>query len=330
MGRLSAHPDELVLRFPETARSYLDIGITTARDAGFTSLGMKTAVDKGYIAGPRLQIAILMLSSTGGHADEYMPFGGKPHSDVAPAGFPDPICDGIDGCIAKTREVIRAGADVIKIAVSGGFASPGGNPNHATFSQDEIKAIVDTAADLGRPVMAHAHGAEGIKRAVEAGVRSIEHGTFLDEEGATMMVEAGTWLVATLTVNDSVKAWANDPDQPESVRAKFSTIVDTGGEGFRLAIEKGVKVAMGTDCPISPHGTNLRELEHMVDNGLTPHQALLAATANAAELMGLDDQLGTLEPGKIADIVVVDGDPFEFSTLSDRIEQVWKDGSQVV
>lgn len=326
---LSVHRDEVVLRLPETARMYLELGITTVRDAGWTSLGAKTAIDRGVIAGPRMQVSIVQLSSTGGHSDIFMPFGGDPLRDRA-TGFPDPLCDGVEGCIAKTREVIRAGADVVKIAMTGGFASPGDDPGHTTFSQDEVTAIVETAADLGRPVMVHAHGAEGIKRAVRAGVRSIEHGTYLDEEGAAMMAEAGTWLVGTLTTGEVIEQWANDPDQPESVRAKFASVGDISGQAFRLAVDHGVKIAMGTDCPTAPHGRNLRELEHMVAYGFTAEQALVAATAGSAELMGLDDRLGTLEPGKIADVVVVDGDPFEFATLGDRIEQVWKDGARVV
>lgn len=145
-----------------------------------------------------------------------------------------------------------------------------------------------------------------------------------------MMAEAGTWLVGTLTTGEVIEQWANDPDQPESVRAKFASVGDISGQAFRLAVDHGVKIAMGTDCPTAPHGRNLRELEHMVAYGFTAEQALVAATAGSAELMGLDDRLGTLEPGKIADVVVVDGDPFEFATLGDRIEQVWKDGARVV
>lgn len=329
MKRLSVHKAEFVLRFPATAQMYLNMGITTVRDAAFVPLGVKTAVHKGVVSGPRMQISIVMLSSTGGHADGYLPFGGSADHTVTP-GIPEPLCDGPDDCISKTREVIRAGADVVKIAITGGFASPADHPTHTTFSQDEVNAIVEAAADLGRPVMAHAHGAEGIKRAVRAGVRSIEHGTYLDEEGAEMMAEAGIWLVPTLTNLDSVEKWANDPTQPESIREKWASIGDIGGKAFQLAVDKGVRVAMGTDCPVTPHGNNLRELEHMVAFGLTPQQALLAATALAAELMDLDDQLGTLEAGKIADVVVVDGDPFDYSTLKDRIVQVWKDGIQIV
>jgi imidazolonepropionase-like amidohydrolase len=193
-----------------------------------------------------------------------------------------------------------------------------------------VRAIVETAADLDRWVMSHAHGAEGIKRAVRAGVRSIDHGTFLDDEGIELMLERGTWLVPTLTAGDTTEELANDPKIAEPVRAKLRELGRPELDTFRRAAEAGVKVAMGTDCPVAPHGTNLRELELMASQGYAPEQALVAATSSAAELMGLQDELGTLEPGKRADVVVVDGDPFDFPTLKDRIEQVWKEGIRVV
>jgi imidazolonepropionase-like amidohydrolase len=179
-------------------------------------------------------------------------------------------------------------------------------------------------------VMAHAHGAEGIKRAVRAGVRSIEHGTYLDEEAAAMMVEAGTWLVPTVTAGDTTETLAGDERLSTAVRDKLRGLGRPEFDAMRLAATAGVKVAMGTDCPVAPYGTNLNELAHMAANGFTPEQALVATTSSAAELMALDDELGTLEPGKRADVVVVDGDPYAFETLAERIAQVWKDGVRVV
>jgi imidazolonepropionase-like amidohydrolase len=243
--------------------------------------------------------------------------------------MPDGVCDGVDGVAAKTREMIRAGADVIKIASSGGFLSPGDDPMAPHFSEAEVRSIVEAADDLGKPVMSHAHGAEGIKRAVRAGVRSIEHGTFLDDAGAALMVERGTWLVPTLTAGDTTDEMAEDPKVPEPVRDKLRTLGRPELEAFRLAAEAGVKVAMGTDCPVAPHGTNLRELVLMSENGFTPKQALVAATSSAAEPLGLEDELGTLKPGKRADVVVVDGDPFDFESLPERIVAVYKDGVRV-
>jgi len=240
--------------------------------------------------------------------------------------MPGGVCDGVDGVRAKVREMIRAGADVIKIASSGGFISPVDDPKSPHFSQQELDAIVETAADLGRPVMSHAHGAEGIKRAVRAGVRSIEHGTFLDDEGIELMLERGTWLVPTLTAGDTTDELANDPKVPEPIRDKLRDLGRPEQDAFRRAAEAGVKVALGTDCPVAPHGTNLRELVLMAENGFSPTQALMAATSSAAELMGLDEELGTIEAGKRADVVIVEGDPFDFEKLPDRITAVYKDG----
>ena len=301
--------------------------MTSGADAG-----LRLAVDEGTLAGPRMQISVTMLSMTGGHSDPWLPSGppGLGFGSVEYPGMPSGICDGVDGVSAKVREVIRAGADVIKIASSGGYLSPSDDPMEPNYSQQEVDAIVRTAADLGTWVMSHAHGAEGIKRAVRAGVRSIEHGTFLDAESAEMMLERGTWLVPTITAGDTTEALANDEKVPPAVRAKLGDLGRPELDAFRLAAEAGVKVAMGTDCPVAPHGTNLNELRHMAAHGFTPALALQAATRSAAELMGLQDELGTLERGKRADLVVLDGDPLVFDGYEERIEQVWKDGTRVV
>jgi len=317
-------------RMAENLRTTLALGITTVRDAAGADAGLKLAVEQGTLVGPRMQISVNMLAMTGGHSDAWLPSGALGSESVYYPGMPSGVCDGVDGVSLKVREMIRAGADVIKIASSGGFLSPSDDPRQPNFSQAEVDAIVATAADLGRWVMSHAHGAEGIKRAVRAGVRSIDHGTFLDEEAVSMMVERGTWLVPTLTAGDTTEALAEDPKLPDAVREKLRGLGRPELDAFQMAAGAGVKIAMGTDCPVSPHGTNLTELRHMSERGLTPEQALVAATSSAAELMGLEDELGSIEPGKRADLVVIDGDPFEFATLPDRIVQVWKDGAMVV
>jgi imidazolonepropionase-like amidohydrolase len=317
-------------RVPENMRRTLACGITTVRDAGGADAGMRLAVEEGSLLGPRMQISVTMLSMTGGHNDPWLPSGATSAWSQPFPGMPSGVCDGIDGVAAKVREVVRAGADVIKIASSGGFLSPTDDPSQPNFSEAEVASIVRTAADLGRWVMSHAHGAEGIKRAIRTGVRSIDHGTYLDDEGIALMLEHGTWLVPTLTAGDTTEAIAENPQVAESVRAKMRGLGRPELDAFRRAAEAGVKVAMGTDCPVAPHGTNLRELELMASHGFTPEQALVAATSSAAELMGLEGELGTLETGKRADLVVVDGDPFDFATLKDRIQQVWKDGARVV
>jgi imidazolonepropionase-like amidohydrolase len=317
-------------RVNENLRRTLACGITTVRDASGADAGMRLAVEEGSLVGPRMQISVTMLSMTGGHNDPWLRSGATSPWISPYPGMPSGVCDGVDGVAAKVREVVRAGADVIKIASSGGFLSPGDDPRQPNFSEAEVASIVTAAADLGRWVMSHAHGAEGIKRAVRAGVRSIDHGTFLDDEGIELMLERGTWLVPTLTAGDTTEAIAENPQVSEDVRQKMRALGRPELEAFSRAAAAGVRVAMGTDCPVAPHGTNLRELELMASHGFTPEQALVAATSSAAELMGLEDRLGTIAPGKTADVVVVDGDPFDFATLAGRIEQVWKDGLQVV
>lgn len=317
-------------QFPETLRWYLAMGITTVRDAGGADWGMKRAVADGVLPGPRMQISVTMLSMTGGHGDTHLPCGGIAPYAIPYPGMPDPVADGPHGLRAKVREVIREGADVIKIASSGGFLSPGDDPKLPHFGADELEAIVTTAGDLGCWVMSHAHGVEGIKRAVRAGVRSIEHGTYLDEEAVAMMAERGTWLVPTLTAGDTTERIAAEPGVPEPVKEKLRTLGRPELDAFRLAAEAGVKVAMGTDCPVAPHGTNLRELQLMSEHGFSPQQALVAATSSAAELMGLQDELGRIAPGMRGDVVVVGGDHLSFADLHERIEQVWQDGVRVV
>ncbi len=315
---------------PKNLRTTLALGITSVRDAGGADAGLRRAVDDGVLVGPRMQVSITMLSQTGGHNDEVLPSGGISAGWQPYPGFPSGVCDGVDGVRQKVREVIRAGADVIKIASSGGFFSPADDPMDPHFAQDELDMIVSTAADLGRWVMSHAHGPEGINRAVRAGVRSIEHGTFLDQASADLMLERGTWLVPTITSGDTTEELANDEKLAPEIRAKFADLGRPEFDAMKLAAQAGLKVALGTDAAVFPHGWNLNELTHMANNGFTPEQALHAGTLSAAELMGWEDKLGSLEPGKIADVVVVDGDPFAFETLKDRIEEVWKDGVRVV
>ena len=317
-------------RMAENMRTTLALGITTVRDASGADAGLKAALEEGALVGPRMQISVQMLSMTGGHSDAWLPSGAVGSWGVEYPGMPSGVCDGVDGVTAKVREMVRAGADVIKIASSGGFLSPSDDPRAPNFSQAEVDAIVATAADLGCWVMSHAHGAEGIKRAVRAGVRSIDHGTYLDEEAVAMMVERGTWLVPTLTAGDTTERIAAEPGVPEPVKEKLRTLGRPELDAFRLAAEAGVKVAMGTDCPVAPHGTNLRELQLMSEHGLTPQQALVAATSSAAELMGLQDELGRIAPGMRGDVVVVGWDHLSFADLHERIEQVWQDGVRVV
>jgi imidazolonepropionase-like amidohydrolase len=227
--------------------------------------------------------------------------------------------------------LIRDGADVIKVATSGGVLSPRDEPTHAHFRLAELQVLVEEATAAGISVMAHAQATRGIKNAIQAGIRSIEHGIYLDDEAIEMMLERGTYLVPTLVAPTGVLRAAEAGAQiPEASVAKAREVIEAHRDSFGRAVQAGVKIAMGTDTGVTPHGENLAELALMVEGGMTPNQALVATTRTAAELMGLEGELGTLEAPKRADLVLVEGDPFEVDTLAERIVQVWKDGHQVV
>jgi imidazolonepropionase-like amidohydrolase len=318
-------------RFFETVRNLaatLRAGITTARDAAGADAGVRQAVADGLVPGPRLQISVTLLSQTGGHGDGWFRSGQTVDFWPVYPGMPDGLVDGPEAMRRKVREVVRAGADVIKVATSGGVLSPTDDPRHAHFRDDELTALVAEAAAAGRWVMAHAQAADGIKAALRAGVRSIEHGIYLDDEAIELLLARGAWLVPTLVAPRGVAAAAGVPI-PDAARRKAAEVAEAHADSFRRAVAAGVKVAMGTDSGITPHGRNLAELELMAKGGMAPAQVLAATTSVAAELLGLSGELGTLEPGKRADVVVVDGDPFELATLPDRIAAVVKDGRLV-
>lgn len=308
----------------------LRAGITTIRDAGGADLGVKRALEDGLISGPRMQISISMLSQTGGHGDDWYVSGVEVPFMANHPGAPSGIVDGPDAVRVKVREMIRAGADVIKVATSGGVLSPRDDPRHAHFRPDELEVLVTEATAAGVFVMAHAQATEGIKNAIRAGIRSIEHGIYLDDEAIELMLEHGTWLVPTLVAPEGVidAAAAGLPVPEESV-AKARLVVDVHRRSFSQAVAAGVRIAMGTDSGVTPHGRNLRELSLMADGGMEPAQVLAATTSSAAQLMGLDDRLGTLEPGKLADLVLVRGDALELATLRERIEGVYMEGRLV-
>ena len=323
------------LRFFEAARNLeltLKAGITTVRDAGGADLGVKQAVEDGLVNGPRMQISIGMISQTGGHGDCWTVSGDAVHLLPPPhPGAPDTIVDGPEEMRKKVRELVRHGADVIKVASSGGVFSSRDDPKHAHFRDEELRTLVVEATAAGIPAMAHAQSNEGIKSAVRAGITSIEHGIYLDDEAIEMMLDAGTYLVPTLLAPAGVVAAAEEGISiPDNVLRKAREVVEVHRESFRMAVGAGVKIALGTDSAVTPHGENLGELQLMVEGGMTPADALVAATRSSSELMGLDAELGTIEPGKRADLVVVEGDPFDFKTLPGRIESVYKDGERAV
>jgi imidazolonepropionase-like amidohydrolase len=320
--------------FYEAARNLqltLAAGITTVRDAGGADLGLKKAVDDGLVVGPRMQVSVAPLSITGGHGDDWLPSGTHLEFFVPHPGRPSGLADGPDEVRRAVRRMLRAGADVIKVHTTGGVLSPTDDPRHAHFSPAELDVLVAEASAQGRPVMAHAQGSEGIKRAVRAGIRSIEHGIYLDDEAIDLMLQHGTWLVPTLSAPLAViRAAEAGASIPESSVAKARDVVDVHARSFAAAVEAGVKVAMGTDAAVVPHGTNLDELPLMAAGGMSPEQVLAATTSSAAELLGLQDEVGRLAPGMRADVVVVDGDARDLDGLRAKVREVWKDGQRVV
>ncbi len=310
----------------------LACGITTVREAGGSDLGVKEAQEKGLIAGPRMQLSISILSQTGGHGDNWEVCGAHmPGMLDAHPGRPHNIVDGPDEMRIKVRELIRAGADVIKVCTSGGVLSPRDDPQHPHFMADELDVLVAEASAAHRFVMAHAQATQGIKNAVRAGIRSIEHGIYLDDEAIEMMLEAGTYLVPTLIAPMGViDAADRGVDMPATVIAKARGVVEVHRRSVANAIAAGVKIAMGTDSGVTPHGQNLRELAEMESLGMTPGAVLEATTRVAAELMGIDDEIGTIEVGKAADLVVFDGPTLDLSDLRSRVDTVVQAGRPVV
>ena len=291
-------------------RATLHAGFTTVRDAGGTPAGVKMAVERGIIAGPRMQVAVSLISQTGGHGDDYYPccldlgFFGLKLPDL-----PTGVADGAEQVRQKTREILRAGADWIKLATTGGVLSTADAPTSSQLTVEEISVAVYEAAAQGKRCMAHAQGTQGIKNALRAGVASIEHGIYLDDEAIDLMREKKAYLVPTLIAPIWVAEFAQGhPDiiSPFMVEKSYA-VMDAHKQSFRRAVEAGISIAMGTDAGVGAHGENARELQLMVENGMTPLQAITASTQSAARLLHLDKQLGTLEVGKVADIILVDG-----------------------
>ncbi|MBT2217690.1 amidohydrolase family protein [Virgibacillus dakarensis] len=315
----------------EYLKATIHAGITSVRDALGTDLGVKKAVEEGLIPGPRLQLSINALTITGGHGDGYTVSGNV--MDILPSdfpGMPNGKCDGVEEVRKKTREMLRAGAEVIKVHATGGVLSATDHPEFTQFSLEELKTIVEEGRfRKGVKVMAHAQGAEGIKNAVKAGVHSIEHGIFIDEEAIELMLENGTYLVPTLLAPVAVLETAEQVGMPATAVQKSKEVIEQHKESFTKAYKAGVKIAMGTDAGVMKHGTNLRELGLMANSGMTPMETIVASTKTAAECLGWEDKLGTIEQGKLADIIVVKGNPLEdIDSLAnnDTIQIVMKNG----
>ncbi len=306
----------------KNARITLLAGFTTVRNVGaqgYSDIALRDAINAGDVPGPRMDASGPLMSITGGHCDNnLLPF--EYHATY------DGVADGVENVQHKVREIIKYGADLIKICATGGVLSKGDNPQHAQFTLEEMKAIVADAHRLGRKVAAHAHGAEGIKWATEAGVDSIEHGSYIDDEGIALMKQHGTYLVPTEYLMDWMEQNADAIHLPEMYRQKMRDVTAASRKNVAKAMAAGVKIAFGTDSSVYPHGLNAHEFAVYVRMGMTPTEAIRTATVNAADLLGWSDRVGTLEPGKYADLIAVDGDPTQDVTTLERVKFVMKGG----
>ncbi len=316
----------------EHAATTIEAGFTTVRDIGtfraFTDVALREAIDSGWVTGPRMMVAGAYVTCPGGGGDIT---GLAVDVDASvPRELRFGVTTGTDQMRANVRQILRFGADFIKVIATGAVLTSGTNPGAPEFTEDEIRAAVEVASEAGTHVAAHAHGTEGIKRAVRAGARSIEHGSLLDDEAIGLMVEHGTYLVADLYDGDYINQLGPSMGYSEEVLRKSEMTTDAQRAGFGKAVEAGVRIAFGTDAGVFPHGDNAIQFGHYVEYGLTPAQAIQSATRWAAELMGWDDRVGALEPGLHADLIVVSGDPTEDVGLLQGPLSVMKGGHWVV
>src|SRR5271166_2315913 len=324
-SRLAISVPREALTGARNARVTLEAGFTTIRNvgaSGFTDVALRDAINAGDVPGPRMLVSGPALSITGGHCDNnLLPFEYHATSDG--------VADGIAAVQHKVRENIKYGSDLIKICATGGVLSKGDDPQASQYTLEEMKAIVADAHRLGRKVAAHAHGAQGILWASEAGVDSIEHGSYIDDAGIAEMKKNGTYLVPTLYLADWFMENAERNHVPDFLLVKAKAVMPAARKNIAHAFASGVKVAFGTDAAVYPHGLNAREFAVMVKLGLTPLQAIQSATVNAADLLGWPGKVGSLDPGAWADIVAVDGDPLKDVTTLERVKFVMKGGEVV-
>jgi len=309
----------------KNARLTLQAGFTTVRNvaaSGYSDVALRDAINAGDIPGPRMLVSGPPLSITGGHCDNnLLPYEYHATSDGA--------ADGIEAVQHKVREIIKYGADLIKICATGGVLSKGDDPQASQYTLEEMKAIVADAHRLGRKVAAHAHGAQGIRWASEAGVDSVEHASYIDDAAIAEMKKNGTYLVPTLYLGDWFLENAEKNHVPDFLLVKAKAVMPAARKNVAHAFASGVKVAFGTDAAVYPHGLNAHEFAVMVKLGLGPLQAIQAATVNDADLLGWSDKVGTIEPGKWADIIAVDGDPVKDVTTLEHVKFVMKGGEVV-
>jgi imidazolonepropionase-like amidohydrolase len=318
---------EYVLRSTVHARRTLMAGFTTVRDLGdngINSISLRKAINEGWVVGPRIFTSGKALATTGGHADPSNALRGDYRRDPGPV---EGVINGVDDARKAVRQRYKDGADLIKLTATGGILSLAASGDNPQFTDEELRAVVATAKDYNMTIAVHAHGREGMKRAVLAGVNSIEHGTFMTDEIIELMKERGTYWVPTNMAGEWVTEKSKDPDYfPAVVRPKAAAIGPAIRATFNKAQAAGVKIAFGTDSGVSPHGENAREFELMVEGGMSPMKAIQSATREAARLLRVEDRLGTLEEKKVADVVAVEGNPLEDIHAMRRVVFVMKDG----
>jgi imidazolonepropionase-like amidohydrolase len=318
--RLARPPSLNILQSVDSCARDLAAGFTSVRDAGGTPNGVRMAVERGYFPGPRMKLAITILSETGGHADGTFPCGAFLPLVSGPD-IPLSVVDGVEPMRQRVREIIRAGADWIKLCTSGGVLSHGDSPHHPAFTIDEIRAAVEEAAAHGRQVMAHAQANAGIKNALRAGVRTIEHGIWLDDDAIEMMLDGKHVLVPTLVAPEWVVRHANEGRMPKWAADKGRAVIGDHKTSVRRAIEAGVRIAFGTDTGVGPHGTMGEEFLLMNQLGMEPLNCVRSATSVAAEVIGLEGA-GSLAPGSFGDVIGVPGNPIEDLNLIAKPENV--------
>ena len=326
-SRLTEMPSQLALLGAAHAQETLEAGFTTVRVVGSASFGdvaLRNAINAGWIPGPRIVAAGVSFGIRGGHCDETN--GLQPDALGHEAGVAEGVADGVEEVRNAVRYAVKYGADVIKICATGGVLSLTDSVGVQQYTEEEMRAIVETATQLDRRVAAHAHGTAGIKAAIRAGVTSIEHGSILDAEAVRMMKEKGTWLVPTLLAGFAVESLATAGRLPPAIAAKALAIAPRQRTSFKLAVDGGVRIALGTDAGVMRHGTNAREFGLMVRYGMTPMQAIVAGTSNGATLLGLEAEIGTIAVGKRADVVAVRGDPIQSIAILEHADFVMKDG----
>jgi len=311
------------------ARATLLAGFTSVRDVGtfraFVDVALRNAINDGTVIGPRMEVAGAYVTVSGGGGEVT----GLAPDVVVPAEMRKGVANSVPEIRQRVREILNGGADFIKIIATGAVLAAGTNPGAPEYSEEEIRAAVLEAANYGTFVAAHAHGAEGIKRAVRAGVRSIEHGSLADDEALKLMKEHGTWLVADIYNGDYIDSVGKRDGWPEEVLRKNTETTETQRVAFRKAVAMGVKIAYGTDSGVYPHGLNAAQLPYMVRYGMTPMQAIQSATIRAAELMKWENKVGSLVPGKFADIIAVEGDAMADLHRMMKVGFVMKGGSVV-